>query len=103
MSTGGYLCNPVDHFPSLFGDNAFLKEYPYFLPCFVSSIGSLVGFVLGYFYLEESNPTVLLRKGGEEEEQPLLLAIEEEGIKHKHQHHTTQISKVSIICIVTYS
>ncbi|GAN02943.1 member of major facilitator superfamily multidrug-resistance, DHA1 sub-family [Mucor ambiguus] len=56
---GGYLAKPVEQFPGLFGDSVFLTKYPYFLPCFVSSCGSMVGFVIGYFYLKESNPNVL--------------------------------------------
>lgn len=46
----------------MFGDNEFLKGYPYFLPCFVASIGSMVGFVIGFFCLKETNPAVLERK-----------------------------------------
>ncbi|ORZ11183.1 major facilitator superfamily domain-containing protein [Absidia repens] len=67
---GGFLCKPAEHFPSLFGDNAFLIEYPYFLPCFVSSLGSLVGYVVGYFYLEESNPTVVAMKKQQQQQHP---------------------------------
>jgi hypothetical protein len=51
---GGLLSNPATKYPSLFGSIAFLKEYPYFLPCFISSWVSTVGFVVGYFWLEES-------------------------------------------------
>ena len=29
---GGLLANPVDHFPSLFGNSEFFKKYPYLLP-----------------------------------------------------------------------
>lgn len=74
---GGYLCNPVDHFPSLFGGNEFLKEYPYFLPCFVSSIGSFIGFILGYFFLEESNPAAIKR--------------------HNNQYHAEQDERASLL------
>ncbi|KAI9484028.1 MAG: major facilitator superfamily domain-containing protein [Benjaminiella poitrasii] len=56
---GGYFCKPVEHFPSLFGNSLFLKEYPYFLPCFISSCGSSIGFIIGYFNLKESNPNVI--------------------------------------------
>lgn len=59
---GGYLSKPAEHFPSLFGDCQFLIEYPYFLPCFISACGSMIGFVIGYFYLKESNPSVVASK-----------------------------------------
>ncbi|KAI9304268.1 major facilitator superfamily domain-containing protein, partial [Cunninghamella echinulata] len=58
----GFLCKPAEHFPSIFGGIPFFIEYPYFLPCFVSSIGSIFGFVIGYFYLKESNPTLIAKK-----------------------------------------
>ncbi|OAD78155.1 hypothetical protein PHYBLDRAFT_140257 [Phycomyces blakesleeanus NRRL 1555(-)] len=58
---GGYLSRPVEGFPEYFGDNEFLKEYPYFLPCFVSSIGSFIGFLIGYFYLNETNPLTIAK------------------------------------------
>ena len=59
---GGYLARPVENFPSVFGNCTFLKTYPYFLPCFASAVGSMIGFAIGYFYLQESNPTVLAIK-----------------------------------------
>ncbi|KAF9290277.1 hypothetical protein BGZ68_007501 [Mortierella alpina] len=51
---GGYLANPAKTFPDTFGDWAFFIEYPYFLPCFVAAMGSVVGFIVGYFFLEET-------------------------------------------------
>lgn len=59
---GGYLSKPAENFPELFGNCQFLKDYPYFLPCFVSACGSMIGFTIGYFYLEESNPNVIASK-----------------------------------------
>ncbi|KAF9967214.1 hypothetical protein BGZ70_010368 [Mortierella alpina] len=64
---GGYLANPAKTFPDTFGDWEFFIEYPYFLPCFVAAMGSVVGFIVGYFFLEETkgkratqdNPTYL--------------------------------------------
>jgi hypothetical protein len=51
---GGLLSSPATKYPSVFGGFAFLQEYPYFLPCFISSWVSAIGFVVGYFWLEES-------------------------------------------------
>ncbi|KAJ3411113.1 hypothetical protein HDV05_002722 [Chytridiales sp. JEL 0842] len=53
---GGLLTNPAQNFPSLFGNCVFLKENPYFLPCFLSACVSMTGFVIGFFYLEETKP-----------------------------------------------
>ena len=50
---GGYLSNPTQRFPTLFGNSRFLHEYKYFLPCFIGAIFPLVGIVAGYFFLQE--------------------------------------------------
>ncbi|KAJ8659259.1 hypothetical protein O0I10_004973 [Lichtheimia ornata] len=118
---GGYLCNPVDHFPSLFGGNEFLKEYPYFLPCFVSSIGSFIGFILGYFFLEESNPAALARQRHQQQadtdERASLLhrqgsnmttTDQQQGATSSKAANTktgilSNISNVTVICIIAYS
>ncbi|THV02477.1 MFS general substrate transporter [Dendrothele bispora CBS 962.96] len=34
---GGWLSNPHERFPSIFGHSEFWKEYPYALPCFVAA------------------------------------------------------------------
>ncbi|KAI9335685.1 major facilitator superfamily domain-containing protein [Obelidium mucronatum] len=52
---GGCLANPVQQFPWLFGGNEFLTRNPYFLPCGVSAVVSLIGFVIGFFFMEETN------------------------------------------------
>ncbi|KAF8937692.1 hypothetical protein BGZ47_008910 [Haplosporangium gracile] len=51
---GGYLANPAQTFPEIFGDWEFFIKYPYFLPCFVASMGGMVGFTVGYFFLKET-------------------------------------------------
>ncbi|KAF9913037.1 hypothetical protein EC991_005905 [Linnemannia zychae] len=51
---GGYLANPAKNFPEIFGDWEFFIQYPYFLPCFVAAMGSVVGFTVGYFFLKET-------------------------------------------------
>ncbi|KAG0322721.1 hypothetical protein BG000_002815 [Podila horticola] len=51
---GGYLANPAKNFPDTFGDWQFFIDYPYFLPCLVAASGGVVGFIVGYFFLEET-------------------------------------------------
>jgi hypothetical protein len=52
---GGTLSDPATNFPSIFGGMPFFKDYPYFLPCLVSSLFSATGFLLGFLFLEETN------------------------------------------------
>lgn len=51
---GGYLSNPVEQYPSLFGHSQFLRAYPYALPCLVGALFPFCGAVLGIFCLEET-------------------------------------------------
>lgn len=37
----------------------FLKHNPYFLPCLLSASVSLIGFILAYMYLNETNPKLI--------------------------------------------
>ncbi|KAJ3234076.1 hypothetical protein HDU78_006042 [Chytriomyces hyalinus] len=55
---GGCLSEPVKQFPGWFGGCPFLKANPYFLPCFLSACVSLLGFVVGLLFLEETNEKV---------------------------------------------
>ncbi|BGP54898.1 hypothetical protein JCM8202_003408 [Rhodotorula sphaerocarpa] len=58
---GGYLSNPVEQYPSLFGHSQFLRAYPYALPCLVGALFPFCGAVLGIFCLEETlKPAVAL-------------------------------------------
>ncbi|ORY01402.1 MFS general substrate transporter [Basidiobolus meristosporus CBS 931.73] len=68
---GGLLSQPAEQYPSLFGQYEFFHTYPYFLPCFVSSMISLMGLILAFFYLEESLDAKA-RNPGLSERTPLL-------------------------------
>ncbi|KAF8894468.1 major facilitator superfamily domain-containing protein [Infundibulicybe gibba] len=50
---GGMLSNPTKKYQSM-NKFKFLKTYPYFLPCFVVSVFTAIGVVIGYFFLEET-------------------------------------------------
>lgn len=52
---GGSLSRPAERFPSLFGDNRFLKEYPYFLPCSVPATFTLLAWLGTFLFLKETH------------------------------------------------
>jgi hypothetical protein len=56
---GGFLLNPAERFPALFGASEFFKKYPYFLPCAVPATFSIVAWVVTYFFLNEVSQTLL--------------------------------------------
>ena len=56
---GGLLANPTKVYPNLFGGIMFLERNPYFLPCACSSLFSFFGFIVGYFFLPETNKLVV--------------------------------------------
>ncbi|KAE9402502.1 MFS general substrate transporter [Gymnopus androsaceus JB14] len=51
---GGALANPAKQFPHLFGDNEFLKMYPYFLPCAVPATFSAIAWLVTFMFLKET-------------------------------------------------
>jgi MFS family permease len=48
---GGTFSNPADKFP-LF-DVPLLRQYPYAMPCLITSVFSVFGIALAYFFMEE--------------------------------------------------
>lgn len=54
---GGALSHPAERFPSTFGNNKFLKTYPYFLPCAVPATFSAIAFLITYIFLKEVRPS----------------------------------------------
>ncbi|KAG8875169.1 hypothetical protein FRB97_005352 [Tulasnella sp. 331] len=59
---GGYLSHPVERYPETFGHFNFLKQHPYFLPCFVSSLITLCSIVVAVIFLEETLPSLVAAK-----------------------------------------
>ncbi|BFU24680.1 transporter, major facilitator family protein [Entamoeba histolytica HM-1:IMSS-B] len=55
-SVGGYLARPAKQYPSIFGGMKFFEIFPFILPNLVCSLITMVGVILGYFYLEETKP-----------------------------------------------
>ncbi|KAL2912472.1 hypothetical protein HK105_208044 [Polyrhizophydium stewartii] len=51
---GGFLVDPVGQFPGIFGGCELLRKFPYLFPCLVSSAISLLGALIGYWYLAET-------------------------------------------------
>ncbi|KAG8897002.1 hypothetical protein FRB99_008519, partial [Tulasnella sp. 403] len=59
---GGMLSHPAERYPSLFGNFQLLKDKPYLLPCFASSIITVVSILSSIFFLEEVIPSTLPSK-----------------------------------------
>ncbi|KAH7929785.1 MFS general substrate transporter [Leucogyrophana mollusca] len=53
---GGSFSHPASKYPELFGYE-FLRNYPYFLPCFIAAVIAIVGVLLGFVFLEETLPS----------------------------------------------
>jgi MFS family permease len=51
---GGLLADPSKTFPSIFGSIELFKKFPYLLPCIISAVFSLIGFIVGCFGFEET-------------------------------------------------
>lgn len=53
---GGQLADLASAYPEKFGNNAFLKKYPYATPAFVNASMLLITFIAIFFFLEEVCP-----------------------------------------------
>ena len=53
---GGLLTRPAEGFPELFGQNKFLQEYPYFLPCAIPAAYSVIALIVTFLFLKETLP-----------------------------------------------
>ncbi|KAG6906535.1 hypothetical protein DXG01_013413 [Tephrocybe rancida] len=52
---GGFLSRPADQFPSLFGNNEFLKKYPYFVPSAVPASYAALIWLVAFLYLKDTH------------------------------------------------
>ena len=48
------MADPINQYPSIFGDSVFLKQHPFFLIMLASSLVSFIGLVAGSLWLKES-------------------------------------------------
>ena len=55
---GGTFSKPSERFPSLFG-GAFWRNYPYFLPCLITSSFVLFAFTIALVFFKEVPPLCL--------------------------------------------
>ncbi|KAF9035152.1 member of major facilitator superfamily multidrug-resistance, DHA1 sub-family [Panaeolus papilionaceus] len=58
---GGSLAQPAERFPSLFGNSEFHKKHPYFLPCVIPAVFSVIAWIVTFLFLKETvkNPISL--------------------------------------------
>lgn len=56
-SFGGFFSKPAENYPDLFGDNKFLKNYPFILPNIVASVLFMIGISTGILFLKVYFPT----------------------------------------------
>ncbi|TDL24543.1 MFS general substrate transporter [Rickenella mellea] len=53
---GGTFVNPIETHPKTFGIFPLFRDYPFLLPCLISSILTVGAMVLGAIFLRESHP-----------------------------------------------
>ncbi|KAF8876547.1 major facilitator superfamily domain-containing protein [Infundibulicybe gibba] len=59
---GGTFAHPHDRFPRVFGGQ-FWQDYPYFLPCLITSSYVCVSFIIGLLFLKETVPKWIRNRG----------------------------------------
>ncbi|KAF8629605.1 hypothetical protein AX15_003348 [Amanita polypyramis BW_CC] len=61
--SGGLLARPAGRWPESFGRVAYLRDHPYFLPCFAASMVGLLSFLSAFVGLKEtSRPAIPQQK-----------------------------------------
>lgn len=50
---GGYFSRPAEQFPDVFGNNEFMKKYPYFLACSIPATFSVLAWLVTLMFLKE--------------------------------------------------
>jgi MFS family permease len=68
---GGFLCLPSKKYPSIFPAGSLFDLYPYALPCVIGALIAVLGFVLGFAVISETNKNAS-EKPTSDEETPLL-------------------------------
>jgi len=56
---GGVLSNPATRWPNTLGRIQYLRRHPYFLPCVTSGSIAFVSFVISFFGLKETLPSLV--------------------------------------------
>ncbi|KAI0998854.1 hypothetical protein K3495_g9343 [Podosphaera aphanis] len=54
-SFGGFFAKPAEHYPRLFGDNAFFIKFPFTLPNIVASFLFFIGISNAFLFLQETH------------------------------------------------
>jgi MFS family permease len=60
-AVGSYLADPAAQYPGSFLDVPFLREFPYFLPSFVSICTAIIAIAIGFFALPETEVFVRMK------------------------------------------
>ncbi|KAF8344724.1 major facilitator superfamily domain-containing protein [Amanita rubescens] len=59
---GGLLSRPAVQWPETLGKITYLRNHPYFLPCFAAAVVAFITFLCAIVGLEETLPAAILRK-----------------------------------------
>lgn len=58
-SLGGFTAQPAKFHPGLFSQDGIFGEYPYLLPNLIAVGAIVIAMILGWLFLEETNPTIV--------------------------------------------
>lgn len=92
---GGFFAQPAEQYPSLFGNIAFFKKYPFALPNILAGVIFFISFMTGLLFLKE---TLESRRGhrdwglvlGEKLTRPFKK-------RHHHHHHHRNTRRHSFV------
>uniref|UniRef100_A0A6B2L3I2 Major facilitator superfamily (MFS) profile domain-containing protein n=1 Tax=Arcella intermedia TaxID=1963864 RepID=A0A6B2L3I2_9EUKA len=94
-SIGGFLSKPSEKIPHIFPPGSLLDQFPYLLPCIASATVTLLGLIMGIFFLQE---TLHIKKDKEKEEDPLVPKAKPNEIDIEEVEDEIDINNTRAIC-----
>jgi len=61
-SLGGFTAQPAKYYPKMFSQDGIFGRFPYLLPNLIAVAVILVAMILGFLFLEETNPALIPQK-----------------------------------------
>ncbi|KAK3397815.1 major facilitator superfamily domain-containing protein [Sordaria brevicollis] len=91
---GGFFARPADQYPSLFGNSAFFKKYPFALPNLLAGVIFFISFMTGLLFLKE---TLESKRGHRDWGLVLGEKLTRPFKKRRHHHHHRNTRRHSFV------
>ena len=91
-SLGGFAAQPAKYHPGLFSQDGIFGRFPYLLPNLIAVAVILVAMILGFLFLEETNPALISQKQAPTEPDTAQIAHERAPLLSARTERTSSIA-----------